>query len=328
MTTLFAGCHSHACQDYDADATMAAGCREYGQACATPLDLVISATIFIPGLGEVAIAEDGVEAVVGAADAESAAADADAAAADATADGAGGADDETVTCGITGGESFTPDTNVVMADGSSKPLDQVKVGDKVEATATTTGKFTVQTVTSVWVNHDTDLMDVTITAGGTTSTIHATQHHLFWDATRGSWVEADQLASGDALRTDDGTLATVTSTVVIPGAADMWDLTVTNDHDFYVVTNAADILVHNCPVYRGTTNPDDPDYPDSFEPMKQRGSGQPNYVENTQANDAANQVGLTSEQASVFHNAITGRGITSYSELVQIAQDVADGKIY
>jgi hypothetical protein len=134
-----------------------------------------------------------------------------------------------------------------MADGTTKPIDQIEVGDKVEATDTTTGKTTAQAVAKVWINHDTDLMDVTVKAGGTTATIQATQHHLFWDTSRRSWVEADQLAAGDQLRTDEGLLATVASTVVVSGAADMWDLTVTNDHDFYVVTTTANILVHNCP---------------------------------------------------------------------------------
>lgn len=163
-----------------------------------------------------------------------------------TADEAAGdaADDPAdATCG---GNSFTPDTTVVMADGSTKPLDQVKVGDKVEATDTATGKTSAQTVTTVWVNHDSDLMDVTIEAGGKTSVIQATQHYLFWDVTRKAWVEADQLVAGDQLQTDTGTVATVAGAVVVPGAADMWDLTVNNDHDFYVVTSSAYVLVHNC----------------------------------------------------------------------------------
>jgi|GEM_PF-3597530 len=145
-----------------------------------------------------------------------------------------------------GGESFTADTNVVMTDGTTKPLAQVKVGDKVEATDPTTGDTSARTVTKVWVNHDTDLMNVTVKAGRKTSTIHATQHHLFWDATRRAWTEADHLAAGDRLLTDSGTLATVASTAIVAGAADMWDLTVDNDHDFYIVAATASVLVHNC----------------------------------------------------------------------------------
>ena len=145
-----------------------------------------------------------------------------------------------------GANSFTPDTSVVMGDGSTKPLDQVKVGDKVEATNTKTGKTTAQTVTKVWINHDTDLMDVAIKVGAKTSVVHTTQHHPFWDVTRKAWIEADQVAAGDQLRTDNGSIATVAGTVVVPGAADMWDLTVQTSHDFYIDTTAANILVHNC----------------------------------------------------------------------------------
>lgn len=171
-------------------------------------------------------------------------------AADTAGDGAG--DLAGATCG---GGSFSPDTQVVMADGSTKPLGQVKVGDKVEATNTATGKSTVQTVTTVWVNHDTDLMNVTVRFGGTTSVIHATQNHLFWDPAKNAWVEADQLKAGEALRTDEGAIATVAGTVIVAGAADMWDLTVTNDHDFYVVTTTANVLVHDCSWNAGTELP-------------------------------------------------------------------------
>jgi hypothetical protein len=89
-------------------------------------------------------------------------------------------------------------------------------------------------------------MDVTIKAGGKTSVIHATQHHPFWDTTGHAWTDADHLRSGDRLRTDNGTVATVVSTTVVPGAAKMWDLTVQTTHDFYIVTTIAKVLVHNC----------------------------------------------------------------------------------
>jgi hypothetical protein len=91
----------------------------------------------------------------------------------------------------------------------------------------------------VWLDRDTDLMDVTVSVHGVTSTIHATQHHLFWDVTRHAWTEADRLLAGDQLTTGDGTIATVASTVVVAGFGDMWDLTVANTHDFYVTTSVS-----------------------------------------------------------------------------------------
>ncbi|SDJ32214.1 RHS repeat-associated core domain-containing protein [Frankineae bacterium MT45] len=144
--------------------------------------------------------------------------------------------------------SFNADTLVVMAGGIGKPISQVRVGDWVRTANPETGKTAIQMVTKIWVNHDSDLMDVTVTAGGKTSTLHATQHHLFWDGTRRAWVEADQLGRGDHLRADDATITTVTSTAAISGASDMWDLTVANDHDFYVGSSVTNALVHNCPV--------------------------------------------------------------------------------
>jgi hypothetical protein len=112
-------------------------------------------------------------------------------------------------------------------------------------------------VTKVWINHDTDLLDVTIKSGGKTSVIHATQHHPFWDATRGAWIDGQSLKPNDRLRTDSGANATVIATVRVPGAADMWDLTVQTTHDFFVVTTAADVLVHNnsCRTFGFSTAP-------------------------------------------------------------------------
>jgi hypothetical protein len=149
-----------------------------------------------------------------------------------------------------GGQSFTPDTKVVLANGTKIPISKVRVGDMVLATDTVTGKTRAERVTTLWVNHDSDLMDITVKTSSGTSTIKSTQHHLFWDLATHTWVQADNLSVGTALQTRTGAAATVVSTNVVPGADDMWDLTVDNDHDFYVVVSAGSqtaVLVHNCP---------------------------------------------------------------------------------
>jgi hypothetical protein len=155
-----------------------------------------------------------------------------------------------------GAQSFTPDTEVQLANGAKIPISQVRVGDMVLATDTATGKTQAEPVTTLWVNHDNDLMDVTVKTASGTSTIKSTQHHLFWDLTTKTWTQAEDLAAGTGLQTPNGATATVVATTVVPGAADMWDLTVNNDHDFYVVVSAGSqiaVLVHNCPdLYHGT----------------------------------------------------------------------------
>ena len=159
-------------------------------------------------------------------------------------------------------QSFTPETPVLMASGKPVQLAMVKVGQKVLATDPKTGKTAARPVTKVWVDHDTDLMDVTVRSGGTTTVIHSTQHHPFWDTRTRQWTEADVLTVGDGLLTSSGGTATVAATKVVPGTAYMWDLTVATDHDFYVGPGTG-VLVHNCPIDDLAASGREPDPADS-----------------------------------------------------------------
>jgi hypothetical protein len=165
-----------------------------------------------------------------------------------------------------------------MANGSLKPISQVKVGDKVLATDPMTGKTTPRRVTKAHVNRDTDLTDVTVTvvgkrplaeparakrvsgprmaltglaasavlAAGTTTVLYTTDHHPFWDQTVKVWVDAADLTVGHELRTADGTLAVVTAVRSYTGARTMHDLTVDTAHTYQVVAGTTPVLVHNC----------------------------------------------------------------------------------
>ncbi|MEW9531127.1 RHS repeat-associated core domain-containing protein [Microbispora sp. NPDC049125] len=77
--------------------------------------------------------------------------------------------------------SFDPATRVLMADGTTKPIGKIEVGDKVTATDPTTGKTTAKTVTALHRNTDTELTDLTITVSRTgkktTSTPRSTGEH-------------------------------------------------------------------------------------------------------------------------------------------------------
>jgi hypothetical protein len=48
--------------------------------------------------------------------------------------------------------SFVPRTQVLMADGTSKPIDKLKVGDKVQATDHNSGKTSPQPVLTTYSN--------------------------------------------------------------------------------------------------------------------------------------------------------------------------------
>jgi hypothetical protein len=68
-----------------------------------------------------------------------------------------------------------------------------------------------------------------------------------WDQTSHRWVRAAYLPAGHLLRTADGQALSVLK-LITPKvtSGDMWDLTVANDHDFFVTAGQSTVLVHNC----------------------------------------------------------------------------------
>ncbi|MEU3064315.1 ricin-type beta-trefoil lectin domain protein [Streptomyces subrutilus] len=148
--------------------------------------------------------------------------------------------------------SFVPGTKVLMADGSTKAIEQVKTGDQVVATDPGTGETRTETVTAEikgeGLKH---LVKVTIdtdgAAGSQTAEVTATDGHPFWVPELGEWIGATDLKPGQWLRTSAGTLVQITS-------IDRWstevatvhNLTVSDLHTYYVVAGATPALVHNC----------------------------------------------------------------------------------
>jgi hypothetical protein len=152
-----------------------------------------------------------------------------------------------------GGQSFAARTLVLLAGGKAEPVSKLKVGQRVLAMNPRTGRDQAETVTAVLVHHDTDLYDLKIRAGCRTSVISTTSSHLFFvpgtGGHGGGWVKAGSLRYGTHLRTPGGRDTAVVSGGWVPPQRDgwMWDLTVpgNDDHDFYIDTEAADVLVHN-----------------------------------------------------------------------------------
>ncbi|MGI5239197.1 LamG-like jellyroll fold domain-containing protein [Dactylosporangium sp. CA-139066] len=155
--------------------------------------------------------------------------------------------------------SFALGTRVLMADGTTRAIEDVRVGDTVLATDPATGRSTIRTVQLLHRNHDRDLTDVTVDDGGRISVIHTTSHHPFWDATAGGWAEASLLRAGESKLTGpDGRTLLVTGVRSFEGAQDMDDLTVEGVHTYYVVAAGAPVLVHNCGEGEGNGDGDGP----------------------------------------------------------------------
>ncbi|MFD9961637.1 DNRLRE domain-containing protein [Amycolatopsis sp. NPDC058986] len=150
-----------------------------------------------------------------------------------------------------GSNSFTPETRVRMADGSDKPIAEVKPGDKVLATDPADGHTEARVVTAaiagdgqkhlVAISVDTDR------DGKADSTITATDGHPFWVAAGpGEWRAARDLRPGALLRTSAGTYVQVTAVEQRAETLRVHNLSVDGPHTYYVLVGDIPVLVHNC----------------------------------------------------------------------------------
>jgi len=159
-----------------------------------------------------------------------------------------------------------------MADGTSRPISQVKVGDQVANSVP--GDATLQThaVQKVIVTQtDRDFVDLTVKkvaaklgkaaaglavaaaavlgsaapASADTSTLTTTYHHPFYDITQAAFVDAVDLHSGDQLQTADGVTAEITAVRAYHQTQTTYDLTIDGLHTYYVLSGNTPILVHN-----------------------------------------------------------------------------------
>ncbi|MFK3978986.1 RHS repeat-associated core domain-containing protein [Micromonospora sp. NPDC050397] len=145
--------------------------------------------------------------------------------------------------------SFDPETPVVMADGTTKPIKDVEVGDKVLATDPATGETVPKEVVGTHKNLDKELAEVKVLdpKTGVTAILSTTQNHPFWNDSAKVWNEAKDLGSEDRLATvGPRAPPEVLSVKVWDGAAEMRDLTVADIHTYFVVAGEMPVLVHNC----------------------------------------------------------------------------------
>ncbi|MET9624992.1 ricin-type beta-trefoil lectin domain protein, partial [Streptomyces sp. NPDC006464] len=151
----------------------------------------------------------------------------------------------------TSSNSFTPGTKVLMADGTTKPIEKVKPGDKVKVTDAKTGETRTETVTATikgqGLKH---LVKVTIDTDGKkgtrTAQVTATEGHPFWVPELGKWIDATDLKSGQWLQPTTGARVQIASIERwTTQDAVVHNLTVGNVHTYYVMAENTPILVHN-----------------------------------------------------------------------------------
>jgi len=147
--------------------------------------------------------------------------------------------------------SFGRGTPVLMADGTRKPIERVRVGDRILSTQPGSWRTATKVVTAtIKGTGDKDLVDLTLDtdgdAGTATAKLTTTAHHLFWSARQRGWVEATTLAAGMAVRGGDGARLEVEKVERRAERATVYNLTVSDFHTYYVGAGQASVLTHNC----------------------------------------------------------------------------------
>ncbi|MEH1093180.1 polymorphic toxin-type HINT domain-containing protein [Micromonospora sp. CPCC 205739] len=146
--------------------------------------------------------------------------------------------------------SFAPGTLVLMADGSKRPIEKVKTGEKVLATDPKTGKTVSKAVVATIIgNGQKELVRLVVDADEDRSRhsaeFVATAHHPFWDPEQHEWVDAEDLRPGMGLRSSDGDVVRVKSVERWVEPAIVYNLTIDDLHTYYVFAGGISALTHN-----------------------------------------------------------------------------------
>ncbi|WP_420162156.1 polymorphic toxin-type HINT domain-containing protein [Nocardiopsis sp. CNT-189] len=154
-------------------------------------------------------------------------------------------DKDGITCAS---NSFLPGTPVLLADGSTAPIEDITADDEVWAFDPLTGEEGPREVTATIAGDGPKaLVDITTDDGsGNTGTVTATDEHPFWAPEPARWVDAIDLQPGTWLRTSAGTWTQVTATEV--HRADdqqVHNLTVDDLSTYYASTGSVSLLTHN-----------------------------------------------------------------------------------
>ncbi len=155
--------------------------------------------------------------------------------------------DEVAPCG---GLSFASATPVATSHGE-QAIGTMKVGEKVWAYNPRTKKMELQPVQHIWINHDNDLVDLTLTTTSfqqgkavkvASEVIHTNQNHPFLTKEKG-FLPVGQIKLGMHVLRADGQWGVVTGWKVVAGTQVMYNLEVAQDHTFTV--GVGEWVVHN-----------------------------------------------------------------------------------
>jgi len=141
---------------------------------------------------------------------------------------------------------------VATAQGK-RAIGTLRVGEQVWAYNPKTHAMELQAIAQVWLNHDNDLVDLTLTiqtyaphstlTTRTSEVIHTNKKHPFLTVEQG-FLPVGQMVVGMHVERADGNVGVVTGWLLVAGTQTMYNLEVASDHTFTV--GDGQWIVHNC----------------------------------------------------------------------------------
>jgi hypothetical protein len=136
---------------------------------------------------------------------------------------------------------FVAGTAIVLASGSTKAIENIKVGDYVKSYNESTGKVENKRVLQTFENTVTELTKITTSDG---QEIVATPGHKFF--ANNKWVSAEDLRAGDILVNVNGQKVIVEAIQheILEKPVKVYNFEVEGNHNYFVGDNDG-VLVHN-----------------------------------------------------------------------------------
>jgi hypothetical protein len=186
--------------------------------------------------------------------------------------------------------SFGPDTGVLMADGTVRPISSVGVGDSVVSQDAENGELTTGLVSAVN-NHSDDLYALSYGDGS----VLATRGHPIWSATERTWLTANGIVGHNTLAAT-GDLLSVNELSTVAESTDAYDLSVDGWPNFFIVNTAGQsALVHNSNCSRL-----DISFGEDLVPLYRRDRSNSNFVDYLNQNQPFPEVARFDEAVSDF----------------------------
>jgi hypothetical protein len=148
----------------------------------------------------------------------------------------------------TGLRCFPAGTLVLMADGSSKPIEDIKADDYVMADdpmdENSASARQVTGTVSHWTQSLVEIHTDRNQDGLSDGSFQATANHPMWTLGRG-WTQAGDISPGESLLDVSGAPVSVLTVTAFNHTCGTYNLTVDDDHSYFVFSGAAAVLAHN-----------------------------------------------------------------------------------